>query len=409
LFNGRLIESVQIEPSDRRLEGEASAPAALHTVAPEGEEPFANITLASRATRKLLPEYGKEVLPGALQGFDLATDAPAGSSATQLWAVAGPHAVPPAGSKPASLTLLHGVLTPRPGGGGEETWSQLNPTVSGAGSLGGALVNGGLAGSRTTVGKISEDGVSGAIAPEPGSERAWLSSQGNGGGGASVALVEASTCGEAHEPCAKLIEEDRLPLAGEAVGERGSSGPIACPAPHDCWLASSSGWLFHLSGREAEAPDTDPLFDGEDGVISSRPLDEGVPAVSAEVFGEDDSLANQQVISAPPAQQPPPAATVKPRRPRPLVKRLRSRFHGRTLTLSFILTARAHVQLIARRGRAIVAKTRRETLRPGRRSVSLSFDRRRWPTSLQFKAKPLGGGGGGGGGAQISRFERLGG
>lgn len=385
-FDGGIYESVQIGASDIRLEGESSDPAVIHTIAPEGEDPFSNLNIISSATGKLLPEYGKEVKPEALYGFDIATNAPAGSSATQLWGAANAVSAPPNNSKPTTLTLLHDSL----GDDGEEEWAQLAP------SEGSLLAGTSLAGSHT----MGEWGLSGAVAPEPGSERAWLSVQ-ETGRGALVEQLEASTCKSAKggtQPCAKVIATDRPLEEGEDVGPLGDAGPIDCPAVHDCWMATyaeaqgkQSGWLMHLSDGESEEPDTDPLFDGADGVIAYRPPDSGIPGNYTNEFGEDDSLENQQRIKAPePEKQPVPKP--KPRKAKKLVKDVKSKLlHHRILVIDFTLTAKAHVQLVARRRAAIVAKTRRETLHPGRHSLSITLDPQHWPTKLKFEAKPIGG------------------
>jgi hypothetical protein len=135
------------------------------------------------------------------------------------------------------------------------------------------------------------------------------------------------------------------------------------------------------------------LFDGADGVISYRPADSGVPAIYPDGFAEDDSLAGQQQEPAPvQPPQPTPLAPSKTKKAKPLVIHMKTRFvHGRTLVVTFTLTAKARVRMIARRGGRTVAATRNASLRVGRHKISLSLDPRHWPTKLQFLAKPLGG------------------
>jgi hypothetical protein len=60
--------------------------------------------------------------------------------------------------------------------------------------------------------------------------------------------------------------------------------------------------------------------------------------------------------------------------------------HRTTLVLSFTLTSRALVQLIARRHGRIVAETRRMILKAGRHTLMLRLDPRRWPTTLVLRA-----------------------
>lgn len=395
-FNGNLLESVGLSSSDARSEGEVSIPAILHTISPSGS--FANRSIISRVTKKLLPEYGQEVEPEALHGFDLATNAPAGSSATQLWAVANPTATSPLGSQPGSLTILHDVLAPLGEGSDEEQWAQLFPGLDGPLPVQPRWEFGG---SET----ISQVGVAQAIAPEPGSQRAWVSLH-EPHDEPQLGLIEAATCeptsGTA-QPCGKLARRIELPEAGEEGGYHGESGPIDCPGPHDCWMAtfskqpslSSSGWLFHFSNGEPEEPDTDPLFDGADGVITYRPPDSGVPGVYPNGFAEDDSLANQETVVPTVKTKPKPKPRPRPKA-RPLVKHVTSKLlDHRRLVIGFTLTAKAHVRLVGRRGRAVVAETGRETLRPGRHSIALELNPQRWPTALKFEAKPTGASGGG--------------
>jgi hypothetical protein len=391
-FQGKLYESVQLESGDVWLtEEERRHPAVIHTVAPAGAEPtFENLFIYSPSAKHLLPLYGEKVLPEALSGFDLATDGSGlGTDATSLWAAANPSANPPAGSSRASLTVLRDS---------DGSWSQVLPGPNGEEPLGEAS----LAGSQASVGKRQELGTSGAIAPEPGSGAAWLSLRGGGGTGAKVALLE--TDGKLAEP------PDLLPSANEDVGYRGEAGPLACAAPHDCWMATigettaTSGWLFHLSDGTQPEPDSDPFFDGTDGVIAYRPPDSGVPIVYPDGFAEDDSLANQQPAPPPTAPpQPAPAKPAKAKKSKPLVKDVKSKFlDHRTLVISFTLTARAHVQLIARKDKRIVAKTSDESLRPGAHRLSLSLDPARWPNKLQFQAKPIGASAPSGGGSESS-------
>jgi hypothetical protein len=229
-------------------------------------------------------------------------------------------------------------------------------------------------------------------APEPGSESAWLSLHSEGE--AEVARLNTSGALESRE---------QLPGPQEAeIGYRGTAGPITCPAPHDCWMAtdegtnpitheqSTPGWIFHLTNGTEYPQDTDPNFAG---IISYRPPDASVPVVYPELPPEDDSLANQVTLptqSGPPTTQPsaqsgPPASKAKP-----LVMHVKSRLlRGRTLVISFVLTAPAHVQLIGRRGKRVVARTRAQSLRTGAHKLSLSLNPADWPTKLKFEVTPL--------------------
>lgn len=389
-FAGELFESVQIDEDDVPLPGEETKhPVVIHTIAPEGqtswcdegESPFCELPLFAEheGLSVRLPEYGKGVLPDALQGFDLATDAPAGEGgATRLWAAADP--VPgshlPKNSKAASPT----VLLDREG-----VWSQLMPNEEGrlpAGLEGYELAGG----ASKQAGEENESATSGAIAPEPGGERAWLSLAGGGGRGALVAAINANGT-LAHAP-------EALPGSWEpeAIGYHGSAGPITCPGPSDCWMATSEGWLFHLADGSETPPDRDPMFDGEDGVIENRPKDDGIPTIYPDDQPPDDSLANQQPAPAlPQPAKTTPAAKAKVKA-KPLLEHVKSRFlHGRQLVVSFTLTAKAHVQLLGSRDGKVVASTPRALLKPGSHELSLLLDPSHWPSGIQFKATPLSG------------------
>jgi hypothetical protein len=385
-FAGELYESVQIGTGDTFLPSEnPKHPAVLHTIAPTGQasscgeaqSPFCEVSIFSEGLQERLPVYGKEVSPAALQGFSLATDgSPLGAGATQLWAAASPVGGGglPAGSMPASLTVL------RYAGG---TWSQILPNpVSGSSVLPAGSALGGAESQLT--GGASELGMGEAIAPEPGSDSAWLSLAG-GARGALVALLGVD---------GTVSDEQELPLEAqepEPVGARGGAGPIVCPAAHDCWMATArSGWLFHLSDGTQPAADTDPFFDGADGVIGYRPPDSGVPVIYPILPPEDDSLANQQP-PPPPIEPPQTVAPTKPAKARQLLTHVKSRLlHHRVLVVSFTLTARAHIQLVGRHRRRVVARSPTELLKAGRHKLSLHLNPANWPTGVQFKATPIG-------------------
>jgi hypothetical protein len=393
-YNGKLYEGLAIGAEDGYLPGEEPAhPPVIRTIAPVGQAPLCNGAPSSFCNAFLfsagqtLPVYPEKSSPDALGGFDLATDgSPLGAGATQLWAGADPVSEAPTGSARAQLTILRDA---------QGSWTQLTPTPSGGSPLpAGAALSG--SSSDVSGARRGEPG-SGSIAPEPGGGSAWLSLE-MGGAGATVALLEARVPQSPGEPSAALVAIDQLPEPGEPVGFRGKAGPIACPAAHDCWMATrdsgqtSGGWLFHLTDGTSPAPNTDPLFDGGDGVISYRPPDSGVPVVYPDGFAEDDSLANQQPPPAPAGPPAPvPAGHPRARKAKPLVTHLKSAFvRRRVLVVSFTLTARAHVRLLGRRDRRVVAQTPRESLRPGRHRLSLTLDPARWPTKLQFEAHPIG-------------------
>ncbi len=95
--------------------------------------------------------------------------------------------------------------------------------------------------------------------------------------------------------------------------------------------------------------------------------------------------------------EPPPVQVVTPVVPpkqkvrehtRKLVTHMsKSKIENRTtLVLSFTLTAKARVQLVARRRGKVVAKSANQLLKAGRHTVKLKLDVHHWPTALALHA-----------------------
>ena len=72
-----------------------------------------------------------------------------------------------------------------------------------------------------------------------------------------------------------------------------------------------------------------------------------------------------------------------------LLRQVKSKLRGLRLTVTFTLTRRARVRLLAKRAGRTVAQTPSRVLTPGRRSLSLQLRRDRYPTRLAFKAKEM--------------------
>ncbi len=161
----------------------------------------------------------------------------------------------------------------------------------------------------------------------------------------------------------------RLPAAGAG---RGSAARIACTSTNDCWMVTWAGWLFHYSDGSALTKDDDPAFQT---TIDFRPNE------AAEQFVPDRPPVDDSQLFAPPplelnpnAEQPP----AKVRGLKPLLRKVRSKLVGLRLVVTFTVTRRARVQLVAKRGRRTVAKTPRRVFRPGpRRLPPLPSPRRR--------------------------------
>ncbi len=209
------------------------------------------------------------------------------------------------------------------------------------------------------------------VAAIPGTNDAWVAVQPfadrrSVNARAKVARIDGDT-GE--------VTVVRLPLAGSG---RGAATRIACPAADSCWLATYGGWLFHLTDGAPLPVDRDPAFAS---LITFRPNE------SAAQFVPDAPPVDDSLLLAPPPaveEQPAPPAVTETRRVKAVLTKVRSRLRRTTLVVSFTLARRARVQIIGRRGTRTVARSANRLLRPGRRSVSVKLDRRRWPTRLSF-------------------------
>ncbi|HEX8689415.1 MAG TPA: hypothetical protein VF729_04145 [Solirubrobacterales bacterium] len=172
----------------------------------------------------------------------------------------------------------------------------------------------------------------------------------------------------------------RLPVAGSG---RGSAAHVDCPAANECWLVTWAGWLFHYSDGTPLPLDTEPAFQG---TIEFRPNE------SAEQFVPDRPPVDDSQLFAPPELEQDPTAAPQPVRVRrlpPLLKKVRSRLRGSVLLVSFTVTRRARVRLIAKRGGQTVASTPTRVFEPGRRSLALRLSRDRYPTRLAFEASEV--------------------
>lgn len=172
----------------------------------------------------------------------------------------------------------------------------------------------------------------------------------------------------------------RLPASGAG---RGSAARVECPSPTECWMVTWAGWLFHYTDGAPLPRDTDPAFQG---TIEFRPNE------SAEQFIPDRlPVDDSQLFAPPPLPLVEEAAKGgRVRRLPPLLRRIKSDLHGLRLTVTFTLTRRARVRLLAKRGGRTVASTPARVLAPGRRSLGLRLSRERYPTKLAFVTKELG-------------------
>ncbi|MGH3583004.1 MAG: hypothetical protein ACRDUB_15550, partial [Mycobacterium sp.] len=211
-----------------------------------------------------------------------------------------------------------------------------------------------------------------AVGAEPGTASAWVA--GAEEGSATVRSVSATGV---------VGPEVTLPQPAEELNPKGAPTKVVCPAPEQCWLSTRNGWLFHLGG--SLEGDTDPAMHV---LITSRPADGSTRSFVPEGVPIDNSGEVEARRSATEgAREPFP----HPRKPRALVTKVKQKIIHRTvLQLSFVLRAKAHVQLLAKRDHKVVAKTAKLVLGKGPHRLRLHLDPRRWPTGLDFQVHPAG-------------------
>lgn len=172
----------------------------------------------------------------------------------------------------------------------------------------------------------------------------------------------------------------RLPAAGAG---RGSAARIACPAPEECWMVTWAGWLFRYSDGGQLPEDTEPAFQG---TIEFRPNE------AAEQFIPDQPPVDDSQLFAPPELEGDPTAEPpkgKVKTLPPLLRKVRSELKGLTLIVSFTVTRKAKVALLAKRSGRTVARTPRLTFAPGRHQLVLKLSRENYPTHLAFQVSEV--------------------
>jgi hypothetical protein len=366
VFHGSLYESIGL-PLEESGEIEHTIeeilhPSVLQEVAAEGVSPTFGMLHPRSSTNQILPEYGSGSAPQALGFLHLSADE------DSLWAAAGPVAKPPSGSEPGALTVLNDS---------NGTWSQvLGPEVPET--------------VKPDPPGLAEDVVN-SIAAEPASSSAWLALDSREDAERPNPTEVATV---AHVSSDGSISEEQVPSeveGREGVGPKGAAYRIACPAQNDCWMATTEGWLFHLSEADSRTlpADTDPAFNGP--LIAYRPHDEGLPQETLDTLPVDDSGLEE-------SQGPSAAASIFKVTPvntfaeveLPLLSHERTRIiHGTTLDLTFHLAVKARIRLIAKRHKSVVASTSMQTLKAGNRSLEVKLDRDRWPTKLELQTHAL--------------------
>lgn len=341
---GGLYEGVRIQEREYYPpEEDESEPFFFHRIMPTGPNPFATIATAARLS------YGDEgATSEQLEGFKLS------ASGGSLWAASG------AATGPARMTVV------RKKAAGAFAQIPLSDPES-----------------------ILEPGDHlGALAAES-EESAWIGFRRN---------PEGPAPGESASNPARLIRvhadgtldpEISLPRPEEGIGRKGPVAALACPGAEQCWMATSRGWLFHLGSDPA--PNDDPAMHT---VIGFRPRDDSLPSVPPIGLPEDTSGASSPYEYTGAGEEP-EHERKRPRAPRRralLVGVHQKLIGGRVLLFTFTLRAKAHVKIVAKRHRQVVAETKRHTMGRGHRSLRLRLDPKRWPTSLDFQVHEVKGG-----------------
>jgi hypothetical protein len=212
------------------------------------------------------------------------------------------------------------------------------------------------------------------VSPVPGASSAWVADQPfserkSAIAKASVALVQRD--GD--------TTIDTLPVSGPG---RGSAQLVAATGPEEAWMVTSAGWLFHYTNGTVLPEDGDPNWAA---TITVRPNE------SVEQFVSDTPPPDDSELFAPPPVQVETKATgtSTPEVIPALLKDVTVARHGLTVIVSFELTRLADVQLLAKLHGKVIARTREERLKAGRRSLALHLERKRWPSALSFVTKEL--------------------
>lgn len=285
-------------------------------------------------------------------------------------------------------------------GDGSQVWAVGGGAASGAGAPSGSSVARPPLAARSTGGPFTEVPIDSTmfgtndrfadVAAVPGTPDAWAAVVPFDLRNSNTAKAEVVQL----SPAGAVGTVTQLPSSGAG---RGVAARVSFSAPNDGWLVTSAGWLFHYTDGSQPPLNTDPAWQG---TITFRPNE------AAEQFVPDTPPTDDSQLFAPPPVdiQPPvaPVSTTTKALPA-LLRHVKVKLHGLTLSVSFQLVRKARVGLVGRRGGAVVARVPTRTLRPGRYTLKLKLDRRRYPTRLQFLTREPGqassGGGSGGSGS----------
>jgi hypothetical protein len=371
-FKERLYESVRLSLADLVTEEESALePSDLHLIRPvgAGQSPFLSLTPG-------VPKYAEGEFPQALDFLQLA------SSGSTLWGAANPVERPPEGSAPGEVTVERNS---------QGLWSQiLGPTTD---PVGGnpftKFIPAGESITQEEREREKQNEFVRSIAVEPLGESAWLalSSPENASRGSVATAMVARIA-----PDATVSDREELPSPQETaggIGPKGAADKLACPAVNDCWLATTQGWLFHLSEESNRylPLDGDPAFAN---LITFRPADAGVPPVVPDAPPADDSGLPGEARAVPGLLVESSGSPEESRVTVPLLSHISTRLrHGDMLEVRFHLAVKARVRLLAKRRRRVVASTPNRILQSGNRKLTVRLNLRRWPTKLDLQTHAL--------------------
>lgn len=213
------------------------------------------------------------------------------------------------------------------------------------------------------------------VAAVPGEDGAWTTVQAYAERGSTTARARV-----AHLRPDGTATVVRLPAGGAG---RGAAARVEFTGPGEGWMVTNAGWVFHFTDGTPRAAESDPAFAR---AIAYRP-NEAVAQAIPDLPPVDDSLLFAPPEVAPEPEPEPPVTRTVHRKAlmygmsKPAVdRRLR-------LRISFRLRRPARVQLLAKRRRAVVARTSLRPLKPGRHTLTLQLARTRWPDELRFVTK----------------------
>jgi hypothetical protein len=385
-LGGALYEGVRVKPQDRSTTGNGAEPPVVHRVNPAGVEP-------TFEAEPEVPLYGHEERPTAIDYLHLS------SSDGTLWGAAGRKRESAEERSEPGNELGQATIVRRVSGSWTQIFGPAHPLPAlfpGEQEREARLLGSG----EHLATSIAANADVASIAAEPGGESAWIALRKPGPTSATeparAVVVHVSAEGQ-------VLQTVVLPSAAEEasthIGAKGGASFVTCPAAHDCWLATTQGWLFHLAGEgertlardEAEGEYFCPERNYPQCIITFRPRDQGLPQEPPDAPPPDVSGLNEAFTRETGRLEEQKATPAETNRVTlPLLSHVHSRLlHGRTLELSFHLSVRARMRLVARRKHALVAQTPMQTFKPGNRRLMLTLNPRRWPTKLALQAHAL--------------------